>query len=155
MTSHYSRRLLPLLDVMMLLFGLLIILIATANFTPGAQSVERAEPVSNAANAHDSLISDLLAGRTFVFLEVARDLGIRHVIDAEVYGRSLGNVEDFDETAFESLVTGAGGDEVTIIIFYLPGLQSQYFTPRLQDSLLQSIGEQRTLFARKPENRGG
>jgi hypothetical protein len=157
MTGDYTRRLLPLLDVMMLLFGLMIILLLSANFSPASPGAT-ATSISPAALTEaksENLLSELLGGKPIVFLEVTADTTVQHILGTESSGSSLGKVDQFNEVGFKQLVTdvGKGEEDVPIIVFYLPGLESREFTPERQATLLKQLGEDRTFYTRKPTQR--
>lgn len=160
MAGDYVRRLLPLLDVMTILFGLMLILLISADQSPPVSSATQ-NATSSAPVIESNLekvVKNLFAGTPILFLEVTEDNAVRQfIMDETKPGVSLGTVGGFDKNAYDTLVKqlGNGKAEVLTIVLYQRGVGSRKFTPSMQKSLINELGVGTSLLARMPEERKG
>lgn len=157
MAGDYVRRLLPLLDVMTILFGLMLILLISADQSPSSiPNAANAVTASSVADTRiENLVGSLLAGTPILFLEVTEDNTVHQIKEDFSSGPPLGTVERFDRSAFDKLIQelGKGDLNVPTFVFYQQGLGSRKLTKPKQSALLKELGESKAFLIRKPNVR--
>lgn len=147
MASHYVKRMLPLVDVVILLFGFMTVILMAARLdeSPTATSQSESKPAAQPPHPEiaNTLIAALLEKKRVFLLEIDKDLQI-----SDENGVAMGNV-DKPSAALLQKINSVREAERLVLCQYPAGFECSRFDPERQRGLKELLGKNNVVYLLK------
>jgi len=153
MNGSYVKRLLPLMDVVILLFGLMIILQESPSKSDAQNNGDPATKPETQADITQltQLKNGLLQGKQIILLQVTENLHVHELDNKGQTKNDLGNIDSLSSFRVEEIKRMPDG-KTLVLVFYPPGFTGHRFTPEKQRQIKNAVGPSKTVLLSMPED---
>lgn len=157
MNGSYVKRLLPLMDVVILLFGLMVILHETpvkSDVPPHEDPPPEVDDPPRQTQAEVTQLAQLknglLQGKQLIFLKVTEELDVQELDSKGQEKNGLGSIGNLSPDRTEE-IKGMRDGSTLVLVFYPPGFTGHRFTPEKQRQIKDAVGALKTVLLSMPE----
>lgn len=148
MASHYVKRMLPLVDIVILLFGFMTIILMAARIDEAPVTTDQPESKTGTAAREPEiaaiLVSAILEHKTIILLEIDKDL--RLTDENQI---PLGSVDSPSGSLLQRIQSAPEADRL-VLCQYPAGFECSKFDPQRQNQLKEVLGRNNVVYLVKP-----